>query len=82
MNRLTLLVISLVLFVVGLVLLFNSVSWGMDMSNAYLRSQGGSMDSTQFTVVMQGYMQVFRWTGGILSLLGGLGALQALERRG
>jgi hypothetical protein len=73
--------IALVVFVIGLFLLFNSVAWGHAAANSYLRSQGGGMDGAQFAIVLQESINTFRWLGGILSLISGLGFVRAIELR-
>lgn len=75
------LVISLGLFVIGLLLVFGSVGRGVEAANAYLSSHGGSMDTAQFTVIQQEYIHSYQWIGGILSLVGGLGVIRAVELR-
>ncbi|HLO17428.1 MAG TPA: hypothetical protein VK206_21525 [Anaerolineales bacterium] len=79
MSRFLFMVISLVLFVVGLFVIFSSVSWGSEAANDYLRSQGGGMDTTQFIVFLQEYINTYRWIGSILSVIGGLGFVKAIE---
>jgi len=79
MKRSLFMVISLVLLVVGLIVIFISVKWGSETANAYLRSQGGNMDAAQFTVFLQEYINIYRWFGGILSIIGGLGFVKAIE---
>lgn len=81
MNRASLTAISLILFVAGLVVLFSSVSLGSEAANAYLRSQGGGMDAGQFMIVFQESISTYRWIGIILSLVGGLGFVRAVELR-
>lgn len=81
MSRSWFLIVSLVLFAAGLVVILSGVAWGSGTANAYLRSHGGGMDSTQFAVVLQESISVYRWIGGILSLVGGLGFLKAMELR-
>jgi hypothetical protein len=81
MSRFSLLVISIVLSVVGLLFLFGSVSRGIDAANAYLAAHGGSMDTAQFMLIMQEYIHLYQWIGGILSLIGGLGLVRAMELR-
>jgi hypothetical protein len=71
--------ISLVLFAVGVFTLFSSVAWGQEAANSYLRSQGGGMDTAQFMIVLQEYINAFQWLGGILSFIGGLGFIRAIE---
>ena len=81
MNRALFMVISVVLFFAGLFIVFNSVHWGSEAANAYLRSQGGGMDTAQFTVVLQEHISNYRWMGSILSVISGLGLVKAIELR-
>ena len=79
MSRSLLAVALLVLFVIGLAVVFSSVTWGSAAANAYLRSQGGAMDGSQFTIVFQEYIELYRWIGGILSVLSGMGLVRAID---
>jgi hypothetical protein len=81
MNRFWVIVVSIVLFVSGVFVVFSSVGWGSEAANAYLRSQGGGMDGSQFMIVFQEYIEIYRWIGGILSIVGGLGLVRAIEVR-
>ena len=81
MNRRLFVIVSLALFVIGLIVVADSVSWGSAAANAFLRSQGGSMDTVQFTSILQGYIHAFRTIGSILSFLGGVGILKAIEMK-
>jgi hypothetical protein len=81
MSRSAFLVISLVVFLAGVFLIFSSVSIGREAANAYLRSQGGGMDGTQFMAVVDGSIHTYRWIGGILAGIAGLGLLKAIELR-
>ena len=81
MSRSLFMVISLALFVAGLFVMFGSVRWGSDAASAYLRSQGGGMDTAQFMIILQEYIDIYRWIGGILSIIGGLGLVRAIELR-
>lgn len=81
MFKYSLLVISLILFVIGLVLLTGSVGRGVDAANAYLQSHGGGMDTNQFMILLQEYIHTYQWAGGILSAIGGLGLVRAMEIR-
>jgi hypothetical protein len=74
-------IISLVLFVVGLFVMLGSVTWGHEAANGYLRAQGGSMDAAQFAIVLQEYINTYRWIGGLLSILSGLAFVKAIELR-
>jgi hypothetical protein len=81
MSRRLFMVISLVIFFIGLFIVFSSVSWGYNAANAYLRSQGGSMDSTQFAIILQENINMYRWIGSILSVISGLGLVKVIEVR-
>lgn len=66
-------------FIAGLFLVFNSVSWGIEAANKYLQSQGGGMDTSQFMIILQEYINMYRWSGSILSGISGLGFIKAIE---
>ena len=78
MSRSVFMITSLVLLVVGLFAIFNSINWGSEAANAYLRSQGG-MDTAQFMIVLQQYIDIYKWIGGILAVISGLGFVRAIE---
>ena len=79
MSRSLFATVSGVLFVVGLIVIFSSVGWGSGAANAYLRSHGGNMDASQFTLVLQEYFNMYMWVGGILAITGGLGFVKSIE---
>lgn len=79
MNRFAFMIISLIVFVIGLFILFNSVAWGQEAANSYLRSQGGGMDGAQFMIVLQEFIKTYRWFGSILSLIGGVAFVRTIE---
>ena len=79
MNRFWFMMISLILFVIGSFIVFNSVAWGSEAANSYLRSQGGGMDGAQFMIVVQESITTYRWFGVILSLISGAGFVKAIE---
>lgn len=79
MNKLSFMIVSVIVFVIGLFILFNSVAWGQAAANSYLRSQGGGMDGAQFLIVLQASIDIYKWFGSILSLISGAGFLRAME---
>jgi hypothetical protein len=81
MSRSLFIIISLVLFAVGMIVIFSSVTLGSETANAYLRSQGGGMDTAQFMIILQEYINIYRWVGNILSVIGGLSLVKAIEPR-
>jgi hypothetical protein len=72
-------ILSVILFVIGLFILFYSVAWGHEAANSYLWSQGGSMDGTQFMIVVQESITTYRWFGILLALISGIGLVRAIE---
>ena len=81
MRKTWLMTLSLVLFVFGLFAVFNSVAWGSEAANTYLRAQGGGMDGGQFMIIFQEYIEIYRWIGSILSIISGLGFVKLIELR-
>ena len=82
MSRSSFIRMSLGLFFLGLLIIFSSVSWGSGTANAYLTARGGGfMDASEFTIVLEGYINIYRWIGSILSLISGLGFVKAIELR-
>ncbi len=67
--------VSLITFIVGLVIIINSARWGSEAANAFLRSYGGSMDTVQFSAVLQGSINSYCIMGAVLLFIGGLGCL-------
>lgn len=79
MNRNFSSILALVVLAGGLVLIINSVGLGSQAANNYLLSQGGGMDSGQFMIVLQEWIQTYRWVGVVLSFLGGYSFLRSME---
>jgi hypothetical protein len=79
MNRLLFVIISSILFVFGLIIIASSVNWGSAAASAYIRAHGGSVDTAQFTILLQEYINLYRWAGSIMSIIGGLGVVKAIE---
>lgn len=67
--------VSLITFIVGLIIILNSAGWGMTAANAFLRSTGGSMDTVQFSALLQGSIISYCVMGGVLLFIGGSGCL-------
>jgi hypothetical protein len=79
MNRRLFVIVSLALFVIGLIVVSDSVSWGSAAASAFVNSHGGSIDTSVFTIVLRDSISVYRWTGSILSIIGGLGFVKIIE---
>ena len=82
MSRSSFIRLSLVFFLLGLIVILSSVSLGSATANGYLTGRGGGfMDASEFGIVLEGYINIFRWVGSILSVLGGLGFIKTIEFR-
>lgn len=68
-------IVSLITFITGLVIIINSVGWGSKAANAFLRASGGSMDTAQFSMVLQGSIDSYSTMGAVLFFIGGLGCM-------
>ena len=79
MSRSSFVMISLILFVAGLIMIFGSVNWGSEAASAFVNSHGGSIDTSEFTIVLRDSISVYRWAGSILSIIGGLGFVKTIE---
>jgi hypothetical protein len=79
MSRSSFMVISLILFTLGLILIFGSISWGNKAAYDFITSQGGGIDTTQYTILLQEYINTYKWIGSILSIIGGLGLVKTIE---
>lgn len=69
--------ISIVLSILGLLLIVKSTSFGMDATNDFVRSNGGSVDTAQYLQHFESFTASYRLIGGILL---GVGLFQALRR--
>jgi phosphotransferase system glucose/maltose/N-acetylglucosamine-specific IIC component len=72
MDRKSSRVVSIILFIIGIGVIYKSAILGLNKANSYLANNGGSMDTSQFMNIMQGEIISFRLIGLILSLIGGL----------
>lgn len=72
---LTSLKIMLVLFVVGLFMMFKSTSIGQRAGSIAINANGGSMDGQQYNNVIVSTTENYRTGGMVISLVGGFGVL-------
>ena len=71
----TVLVVMSICFTVGLRLIFTAPDRGLSMSGSIVRSHGGSMDTNQLLVVLEGAITSYHIGGFIISLISGLGLI-------
>lgn len=69
------LVIMIVLFVGGLVMLFNSTNLGQEAGHQAIQANGGSMDTQRYYDIMNSTAENYRTGGMVISLIGGFGVL-------
>jgi hypothetical protein len=64
------LIFTTILTIIGFSKLLNSVENGQDSANEYVRSMGGSMDSSNFRIITDGYILSNITLGGIMFFVG------------
>ena len=69
------LLISSAFFIVGIVILVNSISLGENELYGIMKAHGGSMDTNAYLIYLEQSITKYRYIGSILSILGGLGVL-------
>ncbi|NIK26905.1 hypothetical protein [Paenibacillus lupini] len=68
-----LLAVSVVVIIVGYIQLNNSVLWGTEKVSEYMiEKMQGSMDTGQYNIMLQGFIEQIKWSGSILLGLGGI----------
>lgn len=67
---------GLITFVIGIIILWISPTWGISLADGKV-SQWGGMDGEQYNALMKSYMNSIRLIGGIVATFGGLEALFA-----
>jgi hypothetical protein len=67
--------VSLITFIAGLVIIFNSAGWGSEAASAFVRAHGGSIDAAQYSAILQGSINSYCIIGAVLLFIGGLGCL-------
>ena len=70
---------SLILFIIGLFVLIQSTEIGNDTAGKFLSKNGGSMDTANFLIIKEGFINTYRYLGAILLLIGGLSVLRKWE---
>ncbi|MCJ8015299.1 hypothetical protein MUG84_26900 [Paenibacillus sp. KQZ6P-2] len=70
-----------VLSIIGLIVLLNSVDWGKESVNHYLQMKmGGSMDTSEYQIMMKYYISSYKLIGSILLILSGYFFLRNIEK--
>ena len=66
-----------VIFVIGLIILMDSINLGNHEISNIMKANGGSMDTAKYLIYLEQSIIKYRFVGSILSILGGLGVLKA-----
>lgn len=73
-------IISLLLGLLGLLLIWRSAQLGMGQAESFLRNQGNSIESLQFSLMQQSSTATYRTLGAVLAGVGLFHALRPLNR--
>jgi len=68
-------IIMSILFIGGLVMLFNSTTAGQRAGSRAMQENGGSIDTQKYYSIIDSTTQNYRTGGMVISLVGGLGIL-------
>jgi hypothetical protein len=63
-------------FIVGIIILMNSIKLGDNEVSSIMKANGGSMDTNTYLIYLEQSITKYRFLGSILSVLGGLGVLK------
>ena len=77
-NNIILLVFAAI-FLVGMIILMNSLSYGENEMTRIMSAHGGGMDTNQYLIYLEQAIIKYRFIGSILSILGGLGFIKLLK---
>lgn len=64
-----------VIFVIGLIILMNSIDLGNREISNIMKASGGSMDTNNYLIYLEQSIAKYRFLGSIIAIMGGLGLL-------
>lgn len=68
-------IIGAILFVIGIVMVFNSVSIASDLTDAFITKAGHSFETSQLNTIFSGHITNTQICGTVISVVGGLAAV-------
>lgn len=74
-------VVGVLLFVVGIIVLFNGTNIGIDIANKALHANGGSMDTEMYHFIMKSSALSYQIGGGIFAFIGGASTIIFGQKR-
>lgn len=72
------LIIFGVIFVIGIIILMQSINLGNNEAMSIMNAQGG-MDTNIYAIYLEQSITKYRFIGAIVSILGGLGILKNIK---
>lgn len=73
------LIIFGVIFVIGIIILMNSINLGDKEMMSIMNAHGGSMDTNNYLIYLEQSITKYRFMGSIVSILGGVGILKSIK---
>ncbi len=73
--------VGVLLFVVGFIMLLSATNIGIDMANDAIKTNGGSMDTEMYYLIMHSSTLSLQIAGAVGSLFGGVATLMAVFKR-
>lgn len=68
-------IVNIILAALGLVLIFESVTFSLAIANHWLKQEGGVVDTSNYQLIFKNMVANFRWTGIIAFAIGLAGAV-------
>lgn len=66
---------GVILFVIGIILMFCATNIGRELAYHAIQANGGSMDTEEYMFIMKSQTLSFQLIGVVCSIVGGIGAL-------
>lgn len=63
------------IFIIGLIILMNSINFGNNEVSNILKANGGSMSGDKYLIYLEQSIEKYKFVGSILSMLGGIGVI-------
>ena len=70
-----------VVFVIGIIILMNSINLGDNEMSNIMNAHGGRMDTNAYMIYLEQSIIKYRIVGSILSLLGGIGVVLTINTK-
>lgn len=71
----TMVIVGILLFVIGILVLFNGANIGLFLAEKAIHANGGSMDTQQYHFIMESNTLSYQLGGAIIAIIGGICAV-------